>query len=193
MDKALSTFKQVKFESEDAVLMDSSFMLGLTGNSNPKIKRECAEFIQRAEEHNVLLYSSVVAQQETSNVIMKNEFKRFGFLGQENIKQLRTQDPQKYDHIHGQGMNSIKNFTKSFRDMDIVSDLVLEMDDQTMNETYRMMEEYKIFGTNDAMQLVIAMQYGIPYFATLDKDFVNLSIPGLGIVVDSKTYESAFK
>lgn len=191
INKSLSTFKQVRFNDEDSILVDTSFLFGLTGsNGNSQIKNECVLLVTKAMESNVPIFYSNINQNEVTDVIIRNEFNHMGYKNQEDIKSLRKKDIKTYNRIHGSGMNSVKNFWHRIEENSaFVKDFIILPDNETFNITIDVMDKFGLFGSNDALQIALATQYGITHFASTDSDFGKVDIEDLTILVDDNTYE----
>ncbi|MGN1413506.1 MAG: type II toxin-antitoxin system VapC family toxin [Anaerovoracaceae bacterium] len=179
----MSAFEEVNFKEKEYIYTDTSALLQFLGYDNDASKRRnVASLFAEAYNSNAPLVVSEIVFDEILNVIIKDAFKNADCKNQHDIKRLKETAPDTYCRVLGQALNDYKSYKRKVLTNDAFLPDILSASEETRKIRDQMMETYNIFGSNDAMHLAIAREYGIEYFVTTDSDFRNISIPDLQII-----------
>lgn len=179
----MADFKDVEFKESDYIYTDTSAILQFLGyDNNPKIVNEVADLFAKARNANAPLVISQIVLSEILDVIIKDTFKRNGYNSQKDIKELREASSDTYNRLLGQALNDYNSYKHKITGNDIFLNDILLPSEETYEKRDALMFKHNIFGNADATHLALALEYGIEYFVTCDKDFKNLSVPDLTII-----------
>ena len=161
----MSAFEEVKFNEKEYIYTDTSALLQFLGYDNDASKRRnVASLFAKAYNSNAPLVISEIVLDEILNVIIKETA------------------PDTYCRVLGQALNDYKSYKRKVLTNDAFLSDILMATEETRELRDQIMQTYNIFGSNDAMHLAIAREYGIEYFLTTDSDFRNISIPDLQVI-----------
>lgn len=179
----MSAFEEVKFNEKEYIYTDTSALLQFLGYDNDASKRRnVASLFAKAYNSNAPLVISEIVLDEILNVIIKDAFKNANCNNQHDIKRLKETAPDTYCRVLGQALNDYKSYKRKVLTNDAFLSDILMATEETRELRDQMMQTYNIFGSNDAMHLAIAREYGIEHFVTTDNDFHNISIPDLQVI-----------
>lgn len=199
----LIPFDEVKLTGKDILLSDTSFLLSFLGHDDVSTsngffaredlitrKKECQRLVETVFYSDAVFAISVQTQKELNSVLINSEFKRQGYYrGEEDIKRLKELDPDKHSRIIQDATAMSKEYLKNILSQDIFNPEIIGcIDSGLINAAQKIMYDFNIHSTGDAIQIAIALRENIPYFVTTDKDFNSISLDNLKILVDRATY-----
>lgn len=190
-------FSDANLTSKDFLLLDTSFILSLSGYDtiiqkqphSAKVKRECEDLINKVVQSGAMFAISIVTYSELKTIIDRDMFKMNDCNNESDKKNLREKDEKKYIEIIENSANELSDYIRDLKKRKAYyPEVVGEINKSLFNIAIDLQKKYKLHGLNDAEQIAIAIKEGFSHFVTLDKDFDNVTTENLTILVDNETY-----
>ena len=183
----MGTFEQVSFNEGEHIYADTNIWLSFlgynqTGSDDAKQRNASAKLISAINNAGANIVVSTLILGELRKTIVMNRFKANDCRRQEDIKRMREIDEKKYNYILGQALNDFESYRRKIMQDPAVLKKIIAPTSEGFDMSNELMRQYNLFGSMDASQLATALEYGIDYFATFDKDFSNVVLPDITIL-----------
>jgi predicted nucleic acid-binding protein len=187
-------FNQVQFTSDDIILLDTSFILNSLGyNNNVFLESECNSLIASISMSNAICCIPQIAKTELLHIIKKDIFRRSGYYNENKIKQLKNSNFTLYEQLYDQAKTSTEGYFNTLYNNDIIfPESVGDINELLLELSKKIADDFKLYGTNDSILIATAVKEKINYIASTDKDFCNINIKNLTILMDSDNYNNNY-
>ncbi|MPM25254.1 hypothetical protein SDC9_71744 [bioreactor metagenome] len=187
-------FNQASFTSDDIILLDTSFILNSLGyNNNVSLESECNSLIASISMANAICCIPQIAKTELLHIIKSGIFKKNGYDTENKIKILRDSNPILFQQIYGQAQSSVDSYFNTLYNNEIIFPKgVGNLDEELFELSKKIADDFMMQGTYDSVLIATAVKEKINYIATTDKDFCNINIKNLNILLDSGNYRKHY-
>lgn len=189
-------FSQYKPDKNDIILFDTSLYLAFLGydtygksieDKKLNTKKECNDLINHIVEADAIIAVSIITKIEAQKVMLQQRFATCGYDSEKQRKQLKAENPKKYNEIIGESNNDSENSLKLFMKMpNVYDEIVGSLDNEILLKANEIQLQSNLHGLNDAMQIAIAEHEEISHFAAIDSDFKTVD-NNLTILLDSNS------
>lgn len=178
----MSGFKEIDYDNIDYIYIDTCVLLQYYKyNRSSELTNKCTDLFIDSYNADVPLVISEQVLHEIKKVIIADSFASRGYNNEHDIKDLQEKSYSTYVNMMNEALNSYKTYRYKIEHNEMILNDVLVPSSEAYRISDDIMFQYNIHGADDALHLGIALDYGIPAFASVDKDFAGLSIPNLEI------------
>lgn len=182
-------FNSARFQNSDIIMLDTCFFLNFFGFDNSTyVRKQCEDLVKNATNSNAMFVISVKTLEELRNVIIRETF-RSNNVNPSDMKGLRDTNYASFAAIMRQALNSYDNYIKKLENQpSFYPEPVGEINSDLIKKSEELHIKYNFPGPADSVQLALALQNEVSYFATTDSDFGYVTENSLDILLDGCAY-----